>query len=108
MALEIRKRAQHGSIWFTYTSLFVNITTAIYEFLNTPTTLFNTFHSNTVVSNINVFLFVNMKYKIKIKLREFELQHNSFVTTLQIVWTRPHDTRSGHGQSNKINVDNYS
>ena len=49
-----------------------------------------------------------MKYKIKIKLREFEWQHNSFVTTLQIVWTRPQDTRSGHGQSNKINVDNYS
>ena len=45
-----------------------------------------------------------MKKKIKIKLREFELQHNSFVTTLQIVWTSPHDTHSRHRQSNKDNV----
>lgn len=59
----------------------VNITTAIYEFLNTWTTLFTTFHSNTVVSNINMLLFVNMKGKIKIELLEFELQHNSFVIT---------------------------
>ena len=40
---------------------------------------------------------------MKIKLREFELQHNSFVTALQIVWTPPHDTRR-HRQSNKDNV----
>ena len=69
----------------TWTSLLVNVTTAIDEFLNTWTKLV-TFHSNTVVLNINIFLFVNMKDKIKIKLCEFELQHNSFVNTLQILW----------------------
>ena len=34
-------------------------------------------YTNTVVLKINIFLFVNMKDKIKLKLREFELQHNS-------------------------------
>ena len=50
----------------TCSSLLVNITTAIYEVLNTWTKLFTTFYTNTVVLNINVFLFVNMRDKIKI------------------------------------------
>ena len=86
----------------------VNITTAICEFLNTWTTLFTTFHSNTVVSNVNMFLFVNMKDKIKIELLEFELQHNSFVTTLQILWTANQNTRSRHRQPNKDNAEYHS
>ena len=47
----------------TCSSLLVNITAAIYEFLNTWTKLFTAFHINTVVLNINVFLFVNMQKK---------------------------------------------
>ena len=73
----------------TWTSLLVNVTTAIDEFLNTWTKLFTTFHSNTVVLNVNTFLFVDMKDKIKVKLCEFELQRNSFVNTLQILWNPP-------------------
>ena len=73
----------------TWTSLLVNVTTAIDEFLNTWTKLFTTFHSNTVVLNVNIFLFVDMKDKIKVKLCEFELQRNSFVNTLQILWNPP-------------------
>ena len=73
----------------TWTSLLVNVTTAIDEFLNTWTKLFTTFHSNTVVLNVNIFLFVDMKDKIKVKLYEFELQRNSFVNTLQILWNPP-------------------
>ena len=65
----------------TWPSLLVNVTTTIDEFLNTWTKLFTTFHSNTVVLNVNIFLFVDMKDKIKIKLCEFELQRNSFVNT---------------------------
>lgn len=71
----------------TWTSLLVNVTTAIDEFLNTWTKLFTTFHSNTVVLNVNIF--VDMKDKIKVKLCEFELQRNSFVNTLQILWNPP-------------------
>lgn len=72
----------------TWTSLLVNVTTTIDEFLNTWTKLFTTFQSNTVVLNVNIFLFVNMKDKIKVKLK-FELQRNSFVNTLQILWNPP-------------------
>ena len=91
----------------TWTSLLVNVTTAIDEFLNTWTKLFTTFHSNTVVLNVNIFLFVDMKDKIKVKLCEFELQRNSFVNTLQILWN-PRDTRGRHRQSNKDNAEYHS
>ena len=49
-----------------------------------------------------------MKDKIKIELLEIELHHNSFVTTLQILWTANQNSRSRHRQSNKDNAEYHS
>ena len=49
-----------------------------------------------------------MEDKIKIELLEFELQHNSFVTTLQILWPANPNSRSRHRQSNKDNAEYHS